>query len=253
LRTWFQPDATLLKAHESRVLDNINAVLDRWAEQPLARVAQLYQPVDRDFLLTFRELDSYSRPPETEYWDVWSAGMGEPPQWPPGRGRRIFAYLKPFKALPQLLAALNGLPNPSMIFAPGVDPRLRNECRNPTLRFVDKPVEMAQAARECNLAILNGTHATTVAMLLAGKPALHIPIFLEQALNAQAAERLGAAVATSPNESKQTIDALRLLLARDQFAEAAQSFAARYAIFDPNIQIERLVNRAEELAVGPDP
>jgi UDP:flavonoid glycosyltransferase YjiC (YdhE family) len=250
LRTWFKPDANLLQAHEARVLDNINAVLGHWGEQPLGRVAQLYQSVDQDFLITFRELDSYSRPPATEYWGVWSAGMGEPPVWPAGRGKRIFAYLKPFKALPHLLAALNGLPTSSLIFAPGIDPRLRNECRNPTVRFVDRPVEMAQAARECDLAILNGTHATTVAMLLAGKAALHIPIFLEQALNAKAAEQLGAAITASPNEPKQITDALRSLLSRDQFAEAARSFAARYAAFDPNIQIERLVNRAEELATS---
>ena len=59
---------------------------------------------------------------------------------------------------------------------------------------------MQQVAHECDLAILNGTHATTVAMLLSGKPALHIPIFLEQAINARAAERLGAALCVGPSD-----------------------------------------------------
>jgi UDP:flavonoid glycosyltransferase YjiC (YdhE family) len=250
LRIWMKPDARLLLAHEARVLENINLALGRLGEQQIDRVSRLYHPIDETFLLTFQELDCYPRHGDAIYWGAWSAGLGVPPRWPPGRGQKIFAYLKPFPALAQLLAAVNGLPNPILIFAPGIDPRLRDQCRNPTVRFVDQPVEMAQAARECDLAILNGTHATTVAMLLAGKPALHIPIFLEQAINARAAERLGAAVTASPNEPKQIIDALRSLLSRDQFAKAAQTFAARYAAFDPTIQIQRLVDRAEELAMS---
>ena len=112
---------------------------------------------------------------------------------------------------------------------------------------------MERAARECDLAILNGTHATTAAMLLAGKPALHIPIYLEQAINAAAAERLGAAICASPAEPIQITNALRLLLTSNRFAVAAQAFADRYSDFNPNQQIERLVNRAEELAIGESP
>ena len=171
LRDWMTPDAAVLQAHESQVLDNMNSVLVRSGEQPLERVSQLYQPMDQDFLLTFRELDAYSRPDNTIYWGGWNAGFGQPPDWPHGRGKRIFAYLKPFPALGELLHMLNGLPTPTLIYSPGLDPRLRTACRSPTVRFTDAPIEMARAARECDLAILNGTHATTVAMLLAGKPA----------------------------------------------------------------------------------
>jgi UDP:flavonoid glycosyltransferase YjiC (YdhE family) len=213
-------------------------------------VAQLYRWLDEDFLMTFRELDAYTRGPNAVYWGIWSAGMGEPPNWPPGRGKRIFAYLKPFPALPQLLAALNGIPNPSLVYIPGIDPRLREQFRNPTLRFTDSPVEMSQVARECDLAILNGTHATTVAMLLAAKPALHIPIFLEQAINARAAERLGAAICASPADQKQIANGLRTLLTTDQFSHAAKQFAARYADFNPETQLARILDRAEELATG---
>jgi UDP:flavonoid glycosyltransferase YjiC (YdhE family) len=250
LRSWMTPHAALLQAHESHVLANMNSVLIRAGEQPLERVAQLYQPLDQDFLLTLRELDAYSRSADTVYWGGWSAGIGEPPNWPHGRGKRIFAYLKPFPAVGQLLSTLNGLPNPSLIYAPGLDPRLRAECRNPTVRFTDAPVEMSHAAKESDLAILNGTHATTAAMLLAGKPALHIPIFLEQAINAKAAERLGAAVCATPSDPKQFTNGLHSLLSSDRFAQAAQSFAARYCDFSPDLQIERMIDRADELALG---
>jgi hypothetical protein len=250
LRTWIEPAWPQLNAHEAQVLDHINAALDRWGQPPLERVAQLYRSLDEDFLLTFPEIDCYPRAAGTKHWGVWSAGMGEPPRWPPGRGAKIFAYLKPFPALPQLLAALNGLPNPCLVYVPGLDPKHREELRNPTLRLAEAPVEMAQVARECDVAILNGTHATAVAMLLAGKPALHIPIFLEQAINAGAAERLGAAISASPGDAKQITAALHRLLTQDQFAAAARSFAVRYANYDPESQIERIVNRADELATN---
>jgi UDP:flavonoid glycosyltransferase YjiC (YdhE family) len=111
--------------------------------------------------------------------------------------------------------------------------RRGEQYRNPTLRFAEAPVEMQQVARECDLAILNGTHATTVAMLLAGKPALHIPIFLEQAINARAADRLGAALCASPSDPNAVVAALRALLTTDHLAQGAKAFAARYADFNP--------------------
>jgi hypothetical protein len=250
LRTWLEPNPAVLLEHESKVLANMNAALARWSAPPLESVAQLYRWLDEDFLMTFRELDAYARAAGAVYRGIWSAGMGEPPNWPPGRGRRIFAYLKSFPALPQLLATLNGLPNPSLVYCPGIDRRLREQFRNPTLRFTDAPVEMSQVARDCDLAILNGTHATTVAMLLSGKPALHIPIFLEQAINARAAERAGAAICASPTDPNQIVNGLRTLLTTDRCAETAKAFAARYADFNPQAELDRILNRAEQLALG---
>ena len=104
--------------------------------------------------------------------------------------------------------------------------------------------------RECDIAILNGTHATTVAMLLAGKPALHIPIFLEQAINARAAERLGAAICASPTDPQQIIAALRTLLTTDRFSQAAKAFAVRYADFNPQEQLMSVLCRADEVATA---
>ena len=120
--------------------------------------------------------------------------------------------------------------------------------RRDNLKFTDGPVEMDQASRQCDLAILNATSATTVAMLLAGKPALHIPIYLEQALTGIAAERLGAAISVSPTDPGRMVLALHALLGSDQYGAAARAFAARHADFDPERQIERLVDRADELA-----
>jgi UDP:flavonoid glycosyltransferase YjiC (YdhE family) len=87
-------------------------------------------------------------------------------------------------------------------------------------------------------------------MLLSGKPALHIPIFLEQAINAGAAERLRAALCASLSDSNAIVAALRALLTTDHLAQGAKAFAARYAEFNPESQLTRLLDRAEELAAS---
>jgi hypothetical protein len=268
LRTWIRPDENQLLAHERRVLDNINSVLGRWGQPPLDRVAQLYNPVDENFLFGTRELDPYgeqraaaaipsqptgltphSSPLTThqQYYGMWTPEIGRPPEWPPGNGARIFAYLKPFPALPQLLERMLGLLNPILIYAPGFDSRMRSHFDCPNLRFCDEPLQMNRVARECDLAILNGTY-TAITMLLAGKPVLQVPIFLEQAVCGLAIERLGTGLCAPPHEPDRVVRALESLLSSDRFTQAARAFAARYANYSADTQIGRMTNRAEELA-----
>ena len=248
LRTWLRPDPNQLLSDELQILENVNAVLHRWGQRPLDWLAQLYHPLDEHFLLTFAELDPYAQRGAADYRGMWSGGLGGTPEWPAGEGRRVFGYLKPFPALPQLLDALARLPNPTLLHIAGADSRLLDLFRRDNVRFCSEPVEMVQASRQCDLAILNATPATTVAMLLAGKPALHIPIYLEQLLSAIAAERLGAAIGASPTDAPRMVAALHSLLASDRFAAAAQSFATRYADYNATGQIERLVDQADRLA-----
>ncbi len=115
------------------------------------------------------------------------------------------------------------------------------------MRFEDQPIDLAEVGRTCDLAVLNGNHGTTVSMLLAGKPTLQVPIFLEQGLFSQAVERLGAAVVARPDRPLEAVAGLMELLGSGRYAEAARQFAARYAGYDPERQINAVVDRAEEL------
>ena len=249
LRTWLRPDPMLLQAHETRVLISINAVLSRWGQPPLERITQLYHPVNDNFLLTYSELDVYPRPDEIRYWGALPVGgIGQLPDWPPGDGSRIFAYLKPFAALPHLLDALSRLPNPVLVYGDAISMQLRERFARSNVRFATGAVDMPRTAATCDLAILNATHATTVTMLLAGKPILQIPIYLEQALNALASVRLGAALSALPSNPQQVVGGLQTMLADGKYAAAARAFAARHADHDPVQHLEKLAQRAEELA-----
>lgn len=84
-------------------------------------------------------------------------------------------------------------------------------------------------------------------MLLAGRPLLQLPLYLEQTLNAAATVRLGAALAARPTRPEEAAVKLMAMLSSARFAEAAARFAECHADFDPTAQVERALDRIEEL------
>ncbi len=155
----------------------------------------------------------------------------------------VFAYLKPFPALPQLLQRLSERHATTLVFAPDLDPVHRQRFEQPEggqdgegapgrIAFADAPVDLAAAARACDLALLNGTHAATSVFLQAGKPMLHIPLNLEQGLTARAIRLLGAGLDAAGDDTDRLIARLDRLLeslaARpsDSYTQAARRAAA---------------------------
>ena len=84
-------------------------------------------------------------------------------------------------------------------------------------------------------------------MLLAGKPTLQLPMYLEQAMFSAAVGRIGAGLTAAPVKPEQIAIRLMRLLNDRRYAEAARRFAANYGDFDPQRQIERMLERVEEL------
>lgn len=245
----FQPlseqQRRLVTADERRVLENVNRVLEERSQPPLQRLSRLFHDIDENFLATFREFDHYPDRGDAKYWGVWPHGRGERPVWPKGAGRKVFAYLKPFKGLPALLGMLNEARLPTIVVIGQAEPGLLERFRSDTMRFESKPLDMAQAARQCDLAIFNGTPGATAAMLLAGKPVLEIPLVVEQMMTSQSVERLGAGLGAPPNAPMRIAASLRAMLESDDYAAAARRFAQRYADFDPQRQLAGIVDRME--------
>jgi len=247
LRSWLPNADEQLYRDERRVLDNVNCLLEDWRLAPLDRVTQLVSQVDETFLCTFPELDHYPGRESATYWGVWSDEGGKPPVWPQGDGKQIFAYVRGFPALGDLLRLLAELSHPTLVVSEAVEPGAEQRFASPSLKFERERLDMARAARECDIAILNGGHGATAAILLAGKPVLQIPVQLEQTLGTAAVVRLGAGLAASCRKPESTAKALRALLESDRHAQAARRFAERYADFDPQKQIEKLLDGVEEI------
>jgi hypothetical protein len=247
LRTWMPNDPDRLQQDENRVLINANRVLEALGGAAIERLAHLYRDVDENFLTTFPDLDTYNPRDNAHYWGAWPHVQGKSPSWPSVPGKRVFGYLKAFPALPYLLQALQAAGAPTIIYGDGIPEPLarRYECRS--LRFEREPLNFVEIARQCDLAILNGTHGSTASALLAGKPVLELPLYLEQALNSFRVAQLGAGITVNITEPNQLAPALSTLLRSQSYAEAARRFALRYASFSADQQVDNLLQRCDVL------
>ena len=246
LRPWQPADPQRILNCERAVVAKINNILARWSCTPIDRLGQLFSEVDDTFLLTFKELDHYpNRPAETRYRGACIRSEGAAPQWPTGTGKRVYGYLKPFPGLPALLRHLKTRGFPTLLFMERPDEVLIREFSSPTLRFEPRPLDLAAVAHSCDLAIVHGTHGTTVSFLLAGKPTLQLPLLLEQGIFAGAVTRLGAALQPPVERPDRIIADFERMLAGPTFTDAACRFAHNYASFGPIRENQRMVDRLE--------
>lgn len=247
-RPWLPNPALTLLRDEEQLLANANQVLEAWQVAPLGRLADLYHDVDDTFLTTFPELDHYPARGGATYYGAWVTAGGLPPDWPAAAGKRIFAYLKPFATLPELMTALRDLQFPTLVFLDGMNPSLRDNYESPALRFAPARLDLQAVGATCDLAVLNGGHNATVVMLLAGRPTLHVPLNLEQAYNGSSVARLEAGLGALPERPQDYRPVLRELLVNDRYRDGAQRFAARYEHYDADEQIRRISDRLACLA-----
>jgi hypothetical protein len=175
LRPWLGNAGERPRQDEDYVLGNANQVLVAWGLKPLKCLAKLYHEVDENFLVTLPEFDHYGVRYGARYWGAWPNVGGKKPLWPAGPGKRIYAYLKPFPALSELLTALNNYGCPTIVYGDGLDvAMLRSQFSSGTILFERERLDLAQVGRECDFAVLNGNHGTTLSLLLAGRPTLQI-------------------------------------------------------------------------------
>ncbi len=250
LRPWCAPDRSELESEESHTRTILNQSLSKCDKPSVANLSDLYGEVDLTLLTTFKELDHFGQRSGVRYWGAWPAFPGAAPQWPDGSGKKIFAYLKKSPGLTQLLKELKALRLPTIVYGDWVTDRIVRDYGSPTLRLESTPLDLAQVATQCDVAILNGTHGATAAMLIGGAPTLQLPIFLEQRLIAERVVTLGAGRIADRKDVPQVMTNLRKMLDSPSYADAAQSFAAMYAKVDPNQQFDEMMNQIETLLSG---
>lgn len=248
LRPWLSDGDEHLIRDESRVLENVNRILLSIRQMPIGRLSQLYAQVDENLLTTFPELDQYPNRPTAKYWGAWPSEGGKAPVWPEGRGKRIYVYVRPFPGIERLFIMLRMSRCPTLVFADGIDKSAQRQSQSATLRFENDRLDLHHVARECDLAILNGSHTTSASMLLAGKPILELPIHLEQGTLSTAVAMIGAGLTAAYSRPRQIAEQFVALLRDDRYAAAAGRFAARYAGSTASEQVRALTERVAELA-----
>jgi UDP-N-acetylglucosamine:LPS N-acetylglucosamine transferase len=246
-RPWMEDASDRLQADEDRILRNINQVLDSLKAEPLDQLSQMFRDAEATLLTTFPELDHYPIRADGEYFGIWQSPGGAPAQWPEGGGKRVFAYIKPFAGLPNLLEVLNQLHSPTIVYINHLDPRLKQKYESATLTFQSERLDLVDVGRTCDMAVLNAGHWTTAAMLLAGKPLLTIPLNVEQILTGQMVERMGAGLTVTVNRPDLVSSKLISVLDSEDYAESARGFAANHRDFGMDGALERIVERIEDV------
>jgi UDP:flavonoid glycosyltransferase YjiC (YdhE family) len=246
LRPWLCHDPGELARDEGRVLAAANTALEALGRPPLPTLARLFADADATLLRTFRELDHYPARAGGHYRGTATSFGGLAPEWG-GRGRpRVFAYLKPGPCSPELLAEL-GRASDVLAFVPGLPHADVRRVRAAGVRLANRPVDMAAAVSACDLAVLNGTHGATAAALLAGKPVVQLPIYLEQVLIGLRTEALGAGRIASRADPAAVARTVREVWEDPRYRAAARRIADRYYGFSADRTAADITNRLERL------
>ena len=216
-----------LMSFEKKLLGIINQALDICDIPKIANLYELIQ-ADRRVLRTLPEMDHYPGRNQANYAGIFRSPDAESPEWPSIPGPKIFAYLKPFNTLTDLLDTLTERRFPTLVHYDGISADIIEKYHSDTLKFCRKPLDMRAIGATADLAICNASHGTTAELLLQGMPLLLLPLHTEQQLVAQNAEKLGAALAAPALNPKGMSLKLRALLKDSKYREAAVKFAEQY-------------------------
>jgi UDP:flavonoid glycosyltransferase YjiC (YdhE family) len=237
---------TALK-HELYLLDVLNRSLSHRGLPHLSQVSQLYHDGQtRHFLMTLNELDHFGVREDTKYWGMWPFGVAGEAFRPPGRPC-VFAYLKSFPTINKILDDLRGASFYTIAYVDALSHTDRARFQSEKLRISDSLINFREAAENCDVALTNATHATCLAMLLCGKPMVHVPHFLEQFLLAGATERVGAGLIAQGEDPLFTRRAIEQVLADARYRRAALSIAERYHGHRFDLVAEAVVDEMEQL------
>lgn len=226
-------------------LANANAVLARLKAPLLDSLPQLYEAVDETFLTTYQEVDHFPNRPKANYRGAIQSAGGKPVVWPANPYPRVFAYLKNIPALAGLLRFSRRSQLSMLVFAPGAPKQLLDQAACDHLHVLTEPVDTRQAAAECDLGITNANHGSTCDFLMAGKPVLAIPLFVEQELIARRLHEQGLGLNAAANDLDEIIPGLMRLLRATEFRAAATEFGRRYARLPSKTVVAGIVDSIE--------
>jgi UDP:flavonoid glycosyltransferase YjiC (YdhE family) len=253
MRPWMNVPSERLIQSDQRVLGTINAALQTLSARPLERLSDIFE-CSKHFLITFAELDQYGSRDRSQYYGaILGPGAGVVPEWPQGRGPKVFAYLKPhYEHIEEVLNTLTASECRTVAFVGGVPGKRLAELQNHTTSISQRPYDIKRAAAECDFCVCHGGHGTTCELLLMGKPLLLLPMQLEQYLTARRVSDAGAGIIAdrdSPDGGFKA--AVEKIMNGSDFAKQAREFARRYAGASSPSTVTRIADECETIVLQP--
>jgi UDP:flavonoid glycosyltransferase YjiC (YdhE family) len=244
MRDWAPAPQAELLAIEADILKVVSRVMADFKIPFSPSALRDVFRTDAELLCTFAELDHYAARSDGQYrGPIFIDDEGIEPEWPQGKGGRIFAYLSAgYSGLSTVLAQLRDSGRPILAVIPGISSAAAEAYKSNNLRVSAQPARISSVAAQCELAICHGGHGTTAAMLLAGVPLLLLPQHLEQFLLARRIERMGAGVIAGRELSADKLAlSVASALGNAGCVAKAQTFRTAHAVFDRDEQLSSTV------------
>ena len=211
---------------EAKLLQRLNTVLDMLGAAPLERASDLYR-AETTLVRGVPEIDCFGPRAEQAYVTEASADAGDAiPVWPRAGGPRALAYLRAGRYVKPVLDALAAVNASTIAYIGGLPQRPATRERR-GLVISSMPYKASALIPQADFVVCNGNAGTVTQAVLAGKPLLMLPTYVEQALNAARVAQAGAGVVP---KGKLTAPAMaRCLDALQSAGAGAARLAARYA------------------------
>lgn len=233
--------ANVLQSEES-TLQVCNRVLEARGQVPLSGLSGLWHDECLPILKTYPDLDHYPERQGGNYVGSPASPRGLRPCWPPGNGRRIFAYLKPYQTVGDLLDALTGTGHSVLVSGDGLSDSIVRMHQSANLRFEKEAVDLYESFETADLAITNGNHATTAHALLSGVPLLCAPLHLEQSIIAARVQEHGAGLLTQAQSGTGIAEKVDRLLEEPSFRRQARAFAERQCNLSMDLHLQHVLD-----------
>jgi hypothetical protein len=244
-------DPARIAASDAAVLAQVNAALAALGATPLARLADQFE-TDEDFLCTFAELDHYGTRGVSGWWGPrLRTDLGNPMDWPQGRGKRVLVYLQEDCAqLDAIIDQLAAGPHQVIAYVPGIDAHRKARLAGRGRVVIERPVRLDALLPRCDLLVCHGGEIAGGAVA-SGVPVLVLPRHYEQYLTAVRLQQLGPGgwltAQSGPQHVKAALDAMT---GDPRFQAAARAFAQKYSAWSPAEQRRRIVARIEAIVAG---
>ena len=246
MRPWADVALDAPASVEGRVLAVVNARLGALHVPELRRLRALFEGVSC-FLCTFPELDHYAdRPDGIWYGEVFAPSRGPAAVWPTGTGERAYVDLDPrHPALGAIVETLHRLGLPTLVQAAVMPARQADAIERGAIQ-VTTTTNRASVLSGCDIVICQG-HEVAVLALLAGKPLLMLPVFVEQMMTLHRAAKLGVAHGVEPNADAAAIDAAVRRLVDDRACRLrAVNFGRTYDGYRPGFAIDAVADAIDD-------
>ncbi len=238
---------------DQQVITSINTILVNEKIEPISHVYELFDN-SQALLTSFPELDCYQfRSEKVEYvGSLTQLGSGVHVEWS-GKKERvfIFAYIKPsYQKIGELLSVFKQIDAEAKVYIPGCLSKWKSEFESEQITISDQPYAIDEAIEQADITICHAGHDTVVHSLLAGKPLLLIPQYVEQLEIAKCTLTTGAAlIIDSQDEEKQIQNKIEELCQNKAYRNNALSFSKRYAHMDSEHCVKTVADICEAMLI----